>query len=82
MSIQVPVSVGELIDKLTILDIKAEKIGDPKKLANVTRERALLAAIVARELPASPQLDELTDTLRSVNTAGVWKSRSPARLTR
>ena len=67
MSIQVPVSVGELIDKLTILEIKAQKIEDAKKLGNVNKERALLSAIIARELPASPELDELTSALRSVN---------------
>lgn len=38
----VPVSVGELIDKITILEIKSERIRDPSKLANVRTELALL----------------------------------------
>ena len=42
--LHVPVSFGELIDKITILEIKAERIGDPVKLANVTNELNLLAA--------------------------------------
>ena len=33
--IQVPVSFGELIDKITILEIKARQISDPAKLVNV-----------------------------------------------
>jgi hypothetical protein len=37
-----PVSPGELIDKLTILDIKARRISDPAKLANVRAELAIL----------------------------------------
>jgi len=40
--ISVPVSFGELIDKLTILEIKSERIADPAKVANVRDERDLL----------------------------------------
>jgi hypothetical protein len=42
--IRVPISPGELLDKLTILRIKAERVTDPEKLANVRRELALLEA--------------------------------------
>jgi len=53
----VPVSAGELLDKLTILQIKARRIGDPAKRANVAVELAALEAVaagaglVARALP-------------------------------
>ena len=40
--IRVPVSPGELIDKITILEIKSERMSDAKKLANVRLELALL----------------------------------------
>ena len=40
--ISVPVSFGELLDKIAILEIKAERIDDPAKLANVRRELELL----------------------------------------
>ena len=40
--IQVPVSYGELIDKITILEIKSQQITDPAKLANVRNELDLL----------------------------------------
>ena len=44
--VSAPVSVGELLDKITILEIKSERIADPKKLENVNRERAALEAVV------------------------------------
>jgi hypothetical protein len=40
--IRVPISPGELIDKLTILEIKSERMSDPKKLGNVRLELELL----------------------------------------
>jgi len=42
--IRVPISPGELIDKITILEIKAERMSDPKKVANVKHELSLLMA--------------------------------------
>mgnify|MGYP006921609419 FL=1 len=50
--ISVPVSPGELIDKITILEIKSERIADPAKLSNVRRELELLEATWAEA--ASP----------------------------
>ena len=44
--INVPVSFGELIDKITILEIKSERIADPQKLVNVRRELAFAARSV------------------------------------
>ena len=45
MTIQVSLSFGELLDKLTILEIKSERIKDADKLANVRHEEALLKAL-------------------------------------
>jgi len=42
VAIRVEVSVGEFLDKLSILEIKSEKIADPAKLANVRRELQVL----------------------------------------
>jgi tetratricopeptide (TPR) repeat protein len=44
----VPISLGELVDKMTILEIKAQRIQDPAKVANVRTELALLAAARVR----------------------------------
>jgi hypothetical protein len=70
MLIHIPVSVGELVDKITILRVKAERIGAEKK-PNVVRELRLLEAILDRELPPSPELAALTGRLAKVN-ARLW----------
>ncbi len=64
----VPVSYGELIDKISILEIKAERIGDGAKRANVVKELAALmdtwqAHPASRVLP----IDDLWSELRRVN---------------
>lgn len=69
MVIQIPASPGEVLDKLTILDIKLERIADAAKRANVAREHAALtaawdAALAGREAAA---LARLRAALRSVN---------------
>lgn len=66
-----PVSWGELLDKITILEIKAERILDPSARANVGRELALLRG-VAEPVMAQPGLAQLMDDLRRVNAA-LWR---------
>ena len=66
-SIAVETSPGELIDKITILEIKAARIADADKLANIRRELDALSATRDSCIPPSGRLDELTDALRSVN---------------
>lgn len=65
--LQVEVSPGELIDKITILEIKAERIADPGKLANVHRELRSLTATRVEALEPSPELDGFTAELRRIN---------------
>ena len=65
--LQVEVSPGELIDKITILEIKAERIADPDKLANIHRELRSLTATRKEALDTSPELDEFTAELRRIN---------------
>lgn len=65
--IAVPTSPGELIDKLTILRIKSERMQDAAKLANVRHEQAVLRAIAAAHVPGSAALAELTEALYRVN---------------
>jgi hypothetical protein len=45
MSIETPLPVGDFIDRLTILDIKSERVDDPVKLRNIEHERAALRQI-------------------------------------
>ena len=60
------VSVGELVDKITILEIKTERIKDLKKLANVRLELASLLQTY-KTLPQGPKLERLKADLRNVN---------------
>ena len=50
MAIKVEVSFGEYLDKLTILQIKSERIKDPNKLINVNRELELLQTTWQKKL--------------------------------
>jgi len=70
MLVKIPVSVGELFDKITILKIKAARLSDTGKLENVRRELESLEAVAA-DLPASPQLDALVSQLQAINDA-LW----------
>ena len=63
----VPVAPGELIDKITILEIKAARIDDSAKNANVRRELDLLSETRANNVPQSPDLVRLTAALKAVN---------------
>ncbi len=63
----IPVSVGELIDKITILQIKNERIDDKNRLVNVRKELAQLSEVLAAQVPASPELRDLTIKLKDIN---------------
>ncbi|MEP9347638.1 DUF6165 family protein [Xanthobacter sp. KR7-225] len=65
-----PVSVGELIDKITILEIKAERIDEPSAQANVLRELAALRTLRDRE-PMPEAVAALTAALAAANRA-LW----------
>jgi len=71
MSILAPISAGELVDKITILRVKAERIGDAAKEANVRKELTLLEGIAAEKLTPSAELDRLTAELTDINAA-LW----------
>ncbi|PUA30365.1 MAG: hypothetical protein B0W54_07655 [Cellvibrio sp. 79] len=69
MLIQAPISLGELIDKITILEIKAVHIGDETKLKNVTHELNILNDKVNNLLDAAgkTKLEPLKKSLRDIN---------------
>jgi hypothetical protein len=66
MPLLAPISVGELYDKIAILEIKAERIADPVQRANVLHELTALDAL-RREIVTSPQLETLCGGLKEVN---------------
>lgn len=67
MHLLTPVSPGELLDKLTILDIKSERISDPAKLVNVRRERELLERVWRDSAMETAVVRSLRADLKSVN---------------
>lgn len=67
-TILAPVSIGELADKITILEIKAERIGDAQKLVNVRTELDGLLPLWAPLADKQSGMAELKIALREANT--------------
>lgn len=68
---RVPVSWGELIDKMTILEIKRERLTEESAVANVVKELAQLLAVAGGEMFDDAALSALKASLRAVNEA-LW----------
>lgn len=79
MSIRIDVSVGEIMDKLTILDIKAEKIEDKDKLTNICKERDSLLPAIALPAYYTEKIQELRAELKQVNLR-LWEIEDAIRL--
>jgi len=71
-NIQVPVSPGEVLDKITILEIKSERIDDEKKLVNVRRELDLLNKTWAASINEDEVIRNLHTQLKEINEA-LWE---------
>ena len=65
--IHIPMSPGELLDKITILEIKSERMDDEAKLANVRRELELLNATWSEAVTPDETIDRLHAELKSIN---------------
>jgi hypothetical protein len=65
--ILVPTAPGELIDKLTILRLKEERMTDPAKVANVRTEMAALTKTADSQIPPSVELTALWEDLYVTN---------------
>lgn len=75
-SISAPISLGELVDKISILEIKAENIADSVKLANIRKELDLLQALA---LSLQVHIDpNLASELRRLNSI-IWRNEDAAR---
>jgi hypothetical protein len=77
--ISVPIAYGELIDKITILEIKSERIGDAAKVANVRIELDLLDATWGADAASRVDIAAERADLRRVNEA-LWDIEDRIRL--
>ena len=71
MQLQVPVSVGEVLDKITILQIKLAHISDASKRVNIQNELDALLPLVAGDGFTTDEMQALMAELKSVNEA-LW----------
>jgi hypothetical protein len=71
-TITVEVAPGELIDKITILEIKSDRMSDPQQLRHVRSELDALTEARERAISPSPMLAELTGALKQVNET-LWQ---------
>ena len=69
--ILVEVSVGELLDKISILEIKQEKIKDPEKLKFINEEHSILKDQLNNNVKSDQKLNKLFESLKQIN-AKLW----------
>ena len=79
MHLIVKTSPGEFLDKLTILEIKSERIRDQKKLENVERELAYLRIIWAESSLSKMDVSALLSKLKETNES-LWEIEDQIRL--
>ena len=70
-SVSIEIAPGELIDKITILEINLERVKDEDKLANVRQEYDTLVQSRDAAIEATPELDRLSAELKAANEA-LW----------
>jgi prefoldin subunit 5 len=71
-NIKVPVSPGEVLDKITILEIKSERMSDPDKVHNVKAELSLLQETWNENIRDTREIQSLHAQLKEINEA-LWE---------
>ena len=75
----VEVSIGELLDKISILEIKQEKIKDPEKLKFISGEHAVLKDQLNKNVKSNDEIEKLFQSLKEIN-AKLWVIEDDKRL--
>jgi len=75
----VEVSIGELLDKISILEIKQEKIKDPEKLKFISDEHAVLIDQLNKNVKSNDEIEKLFQSLKEIN-AKLWTIEDDKRL--
>ena len=77
MSIKIELSVGELLDKISILQIKIERIDDPSKLVNIKKELDVLLTLWGDSDYSNHDLESEKNKLKVINDCLLYTSPSP-----
>ena len=77
--IVIEISVGELLDKISILEIKKEKIKDLAKLKFINHEYAILKGQLEQNVKSDEKLNNLFQSLKEINTK-LWVIEDDKRL--
>ena len=75
----VEVSIGELLDKISILEIKQEKIKDPEKLKFISKEHSILKDQLDNNVKSDEKLNKLFKSLKEINSK-LWIIEDEKRL--
>ena len=75
----VEVSIGELLDKISILEIKKEKIKDPEKLKFISDEHSVLKDQLDKNVKSTDEIEKLFRSLKEIN-AKLWVIEDEKRL--
>ena len=75
----VEVSIGELLDKISILEIKQEKIKDPDKLKFISKEHSILKDQLDNNVKTDDKLNKLFQSLKEINSK-LWVIEDDKRL--
>ncbi|HWY62634.1 MAG TPA: DUF6165 family protein [Rhizomicrobium sp.] len=74
----IPISLGELTDKITILEIKRARITDPDRWHNVEHEYGLLVNLWNSVIPDDQELSDLRTALKAINET-IWQVENDIR---
>ena len=75
----VEVSIGELLDKISILEIKQEKIKNPEKLKFISNEHSILKNQLDKNVKTDDKINELFQSLKNINIK-LWVIEDEKRL--
>ena len=75
----IEVSIGELLDKISILEIKQEKIKDPEKLKFISGEHTVLKDQLNKNVKSNDEIEKLFQSLKEIN-AKLWVIEDDKRL--
>ena len=64
----IEISIGELLDKISILEIKQEKIKDPEKLKFINKEHTILKDHLEKNIKSDNKIEDLYQSLKKINT--------------